>query len=349
MKLLYLGYMKRLLSLLTVIALLTGCEQKLPEFPDYDYTAVYFPLQYPLRTLSMGEETEYDNSLEKELIFHIAPNIGGMYENLESWTVDFIVDESLAADIITNDGDTILPLPASYYTLTPTGQVTIPPGSFKGMIEVRLSDAFLDDPLACGNHYVIPLRITATSADSLLSGKSALPSDSVPDPRIAGNWEVLPKDFVLYGIKYVNPYHGTYLHRGMDVIYDQDNNPVDTNIYRQIYVVDDELWNLSTRGMDLLYTNGIANSRGGDYRMELTISGSGEIRVDSISGSAFLPTGTGSYVKDGGEWGGKPRDVIYLSYSFREGTLTHQVNDTLVFRNRGIKFETFTPVVIENN
>jgi hypothetical protein len=218
------------------------------------------------------------------------------------------------------------------------------------MIEVQLSDAFLDDPLSWGNHYVIPLRITATSADSLLSGKSALPPDSVPDPRIAGNWEVTPKDFVLYGIKYVNPYHGTYLHRGRDIIYDPDNNPVDTNIYRQIYVVDDELWNLSTRGMDVLHTNGIANFRGGNNRMELTISGSGEIRVDSIPGSAFLPTGTGTYVKGGGEWGGKPRDVIYLSYSFTGGgTLTHRVNDTLVFRNRGIKFETFTPVVSDSN
>lgn len=338
--------MKRILSIITVVVLLTGCEQKLPEFDDFDYTAVYFPLQYPMRTLSMGEETNYDNSLEKELIFHIAPNIGGMYENLEDWTVDFMVDESLAENISDNSGDTILPLPSSYYTLTPVDQVTIPAGSFKGLIEVQLSDAFLDDPLAYGNHYVIPLKITGTSADSILGGKSALPEDVVADPRVGSDWEISPKDFVLYGIKYVNPYHGTYLHRGQDILYDTLNNPLDTNTYRQIYIVDDELWNLSTRGMDVLHTNGIANNKGGGYRMELTISESGEIRIDSISGSEFLPTGSGTYVKDGGEWGGKPRDVIYLSYSFSQGdTILHQVNDTLVYRNRGIKFETFTPVV----
>ena len=325
---------------------MTGCEQKLPEFADYDYTAVYFSLQYPLRTLSMGEETTYDNSLEKELIFHIAPNIGGMYENLESWTVDFIIDESLAANINNNNGDTLLPLPASYYTINPANQVTIPPGSFKGLIEFQLSEAFLDDPLAYENHYVIPLRITGTSADSILRGKSALPSDSVADRRIAGNWEIPPKDFILYGIKYVNPYHGTYLHRGRDIIYDINSNPVDTNIYRQLYLVDNELWDLKTRGMNVLHTDGIANLRGDAYAMELTISESGDIQLDSISGSAFLPTGSGSYVKGGSEWGGKPRDVIYLSYSFSQGdTLFHEVNDTLVFRNRGIKFETFTPVV----
>jgi hypothetical protein len=338
--------MKRILSLLAVIALLTGCEQKLPEFDDFDYTAVYFPLQYPMRTLSMGEETNYDNSLEKELIFHIAPNIGGMYENLESWTVDFKVDDSLAYNIETAGGDTLLPLPSDYYTLSPEDQVTIPPGSFRGMIEVQLTDDFLEDSLAFGNHYVIPLRITATSADSILKGKSALPADSVPDRRIAGNWEIPPKDFILYGIKYVNPYHGTYLHRGRDVIYDTNNDPVETITYRQVYIVDDELWQLNTRGMDVVHTNGIANFRGGEYQMKLTIAESGDIQVDSISGSVFLPTGTGSFVEGGGEWGGKPRDVIYLSYSFSQGdTLTHQVNDTLVFRNRGIKFEEFSPVV----
>jgi hypothetical protein len=295
----------------------------------------------------MGEEDTYDNSLERDLIFHIAPNIGGMYENTETWTVDFEVVDTLAHHIENVGGDTILPLPSSYYTLTPSGQVTIPPGSFKGMIEVRLAQEFLQDPLSYGNHYVVPLQITGTSADSILRGVSAGTNPN-PDPRQPGDWAIPPKDFVLYGIKYVNPYHGTYLHRGRDIIYNLSNEPVDTVIYRQIYIVDDELCKLSTRGMNVVHTDGIANFRGGAYQMELTIAESGEIIVDSISGSEFLPTGTGSYVKDGSEWGGKPRDVIYLSYSFAEtdgDTLIHQVNDTLVFRNRGIKFEEFSPVL----
>ena len=71
--------------------MLFGCEQKNPVFPDFDYTAVYFPLQFPMRTLSLGEE-EYDNTLDKELKFHISANIGGMYENTQDWSVDFVVD-----------------------------------------------------------------------------------------------------------------------------------------------------------------------------------------------------------------------------------------------------------------
>jgi len=293
----------------------------------------------------MGEEENYDNSMERELIFHIAPNIGGMYENTESWTVDFEVVDTLAHHIENLGGDTILPLPSSYYTLTPSNQVTILPGSFKGMIEVQLTDDFLDDSLAYGNHYVIPLRITGTSADSVLRGQSTSASTN-PDPRRAADWTIPPKDFVLFGIKYVNPYHGTWLHRGMDIMYDSLDNPVDTAIYRQIYIVDDELWQLNTRGMDVAHTDGIAAYRGGEYQMELNISEDGSIQVDSVAGSTFTPEGTGEYIKDGSSWGGKPRDVIYLSYSFTEAdTLTHQVNDTLVFRNRGIKFEEFSPVI----
>jgi hypothetical protein len=344
MKLLYMTTMKRLIPLLSVILLLNACEQRLPEFEDYEYTAVYFPHQYPIRTLSLGEE-EYDNSLDKELKFHIAPNIGGMYTNTESWTVDFEVADTLAHHIENIGGDTLLPLPESYYTLTPSGQVVIPPGSFKGMIEVQLTEAFLQDTLAHGNHYVIPLRITGTSADSILRG---LPSgvNPNPDPRKASEWAIPPKDYVLFGIKYVNQYHGTYLHRGMNIMYDNNNDPVDTAIYREIYIVDDELWKLYTKGTNVVHTDGIANYRGGVYMMKLTFSESGEIAVDSISGSTFAPTGTGTYVKGGGTWGGEPRDVIYLSYSFSQGdTLTHVVNDTLVYRNRGIRFETFTPVM----
>jgi hypothetical protein len=74
MKPLHMISMKRLIPLLSVMLLLNACEQKLPEYEDFEYTAVYFPHQYPIRTLSLGEE-EYDNSLDQELKFHIAQNI----------------------------------------------------------------------------------------------------------------------------------------------------------------------------------------------------------------------------------------------------------------------------------
>jgi len=346
MKSIYLKLMRQLIPAFIILLMLIGCEQKNPVFPDFDYTAVYFPLQYPIRTLSLGEE-EFDNSLDKELKFHISANIGGMYENTKDWTVDYVVEESLAVGVQNINGDTILALPASYYSLTPTGQVTIPSGSFKGLIEVQLEDAFLDDPLSYGNHYVIPLRITASSADSVLQGLT----DAIdPDSRVPGEWITPPKDFVLFGIKYINNYHGTYLHRGIDISYDSLDNPVDTAIYRKNYVVDDELWNLSTRGRNVVHTNGIGKNTGSSggkaYTMELNIAENGQIQVDSVPGALYSVSGTGTYVVEGDRWGEKQRDAIFLSYEFNDGTNLHRVTDTLVFRNRGIKFEEFDPVVL---
>ena len=336
---------KIIISLLSALVL-CSCEQNLPDFPDFDYTAVYFPLQYPIRTLSLGND-EIDNSLDKQLKFHISVNIGGMYSNNKSWTVDFVVDENLAVNVQNNNGDTILALPATYYLLTPVNQVVIPPGSFSGLIEVQLQDTFLDDSLAYGNHYVIPLRITGTSADSILSGE---PSEAYSnlDPRVPGEWITPPKNFTLFGIKYINEYHGIYLHRGRDIIFDSGNNPVDTVIYRQPYVERDELWNLSTRGRKIIFTDGIARYRGaidGLYKMKLTISENGQILVESLPGARYAASGTGSYMIDGDQWGGQLRDVIYLEYEFPDGDKTHHVNDTLVFRNRGVHFEEFNPVV----
>src|SRR5690606_27897087 len=100
--------------------------------------------------------------------------------------------------------------------LNPDGNFTIPKGKFFGEIEVQLTDAFLDDPKAFLTRYVIPVRITSSTADSVLSGKPAVSEN--PDPRVSGDWDIVPKDFTLFGIKFVNPYHGKYLHRGKSVI-----------------------------------------------------------------------------------------------------------------------------------
>ncbi len=338
---------KRLIQSLLVVFILFSCNMDMPEFDDYDYTAVYFPLQYPIRTLSLGEE-EFDNSLDKELKFHIAPNIGGMYVNKKNWTVDFVVDESMAANLRDINGNSIKVLPQSYYTLNPGSRVEIQPGSFRGMIQVQLNQQFLNDTMAYRTHYVIPLRITGTSADYILTGE-AIENLPNPDPRIPAHWVNPPKDFVLFAIKYVNPYHGAYLHHGVNTRYDQNNNQVSKTVYRQTYVVNNPLYQLTTNGTNVVHTNGIANFRGtvgGQYKMKLSFAENGDVVVGSLPGARWAASGTGKYVVGGGEWGEKPRDAIFLSYEYTDGNFLHKVTDTLVFRNRGLKFEEFTPVVI---
>ncbi|MEL7119067.1 MAG: hypothetical protein AAFO07_06490, partial [Bacteroidota bacterium] len=55
-----------------------GCDNQDISFDDFDYTAVYFPFQSPLRTLVLGED-RIDNTLDNQLKFNIGVSIGGLY------------------------------------------------------------------------------------------------------------------------------------------------------------------------------------------------------------------------------------------------------------------------------
>lgn len=342
-KLLLIKYrMKKILYLLIILTIIVACENQENKFPDFDYNAVYFPVQYPVRTLSLGND-DIDNSLDKELKFNIGVSIGGMYENTRDWTVDYIVDETLCDSLDNN----VMPLPSSYYTLTPENQVTIPKGSFSGLILVQLTEDFLSDSLATGNHYVIPLRITSSSADSILSGLPLIPD---ADKRIASEWDAgtPPKDFTLFMVKYVNEMHGKYLKRGVDYTTNVFGKNIDTTSYHAQYVEEDEVVSLATIGRYVVQTNYMGGNSGDTYSIKLTSDPtSGAVVVETSESSDYtVPVpGSGNYVFGGDTWGGRDRDVIYLNYRYTVGLNSHQVYDTLVFRDRGIKYEEFTPVV----
>lgn len=345
--------MKRIIITLLITGLLgfAACTNQEKEFDDFLYTAVYFPHQYPVRTLSLGED-RIDNSLDKELKFHIGVSIGGMYENNRDWTVAYEVDETLAENVgylVGEDTLTIEALPSDLYSIEtqPVGQVTIPSGSFDGLILIQLNDAFLDDPLATTNHYVIPMRITDSDADSILTG---MPAISDPDKRKPSDWSTNgpPKDFTLFMVKFVNALHGTWLHRGANYTLDASSNPIDTQIYREPYIVYDQLWELQTVGRNVIHTNGTGVNTGSDFGMELSFDENGSISVDSIPGKEIgvWETGENHFVTEGDSWNYQTRWTIYLNYMYNDGSNDHLVYDTLVFRDRDIAFETFTPVVI---
>lgn len=348
---------KIFLSGLAVLSMIfTACENDDPteRFNDFDYTTVYFPHQYPVRTLVLGDYS-VDNSNDNALKFLISARVGGMYQNDKNWSVSYEVDPTLVTNLRTNanswDGkttpseDPLEILPAEYYTLNPDANFTIPSGEFAGAIEVQLTDAFLDDPKAFLTRYVIPVRITSSSADSVLSGRSLTAN---PDPRIAGHWAVAPKDFTLFGIKFVNPYHGKYLHRGKSVISNSEGEIVQTIEYVQKYVEQDELWSLQTSGKNKVYVTGTLRAEPvspGNFQMELTFDENGDCSIVETEGSAFPVSGTGKFVKDGDRWGDADRNAIHLNYIVTEGMNTHTVSDTLVFRDKGVVFQSFQAVV----
>ncbi len=337
--------MRNVVICIVLIAALASCENQEQVFSDYELQAVYFPIQLPIRTLSLGED-RIDNTLDREHKFDIGVCIGGMYENKQDWTVDYVLDPSLT-DSAYSGGNRLIALPTSYYTFSPQNTVTIPKGLFNGLIRIELSDAFFNDPLSLTGQYVVPFRITGTSADSVLSGKQAKPG--VADRRILADWESgkAPKDWVLYGIKYVNAYHGTYLHRGRDISYN-GGVPVDTVVFRDMYVERDILMTLTTIGLQSVATNGVSTrtSARGRYSMELSFSNpdgaSGTVTISPREGSDWAVTGTGEYFDKSSStesWTGLTWQSMYLQYSYNDGTNDHQVHDTLVFRDRGIQYE----------
>lgn len=339
----------RKIKILSGILLITlgifSCKNQDWDFDDFDYTASYFPYQYPVRTLIFGDYA-YDNSNDNALKFEISATMGGAYENEKEVVVNFTVDESLVANLYNNAGGTpILALPQSYYTLSDNSKIVIPKGEFSGSIMVQLTEAFTADPLAVATNYVIPLRITSATTDSVLMGSSTLNN---PDRRIAADWITSPKDFTLFAIKYVNEYDAKYLLRGRDLIKDGSNQIYNTIAYRTAYVETDEVVNVTTVSRHVVrYSNNVRFSptSPGKFSMDMTFTTGGNCTIAQTAGSTFAVTGTGKFVEDGDTWGGEKRNALYLNYQVNDGTYMHNVNDTLVFRNRTVVFEEFTPLI----
>ena len=182
----------------------------------------------------------------------------------------------------------------------------------------------------------------------------------------------------------MNKYQGKYLRRGEDKavgtseqikttiatgVTETESTDIDgTTVYSAEYVVRDEITSVLTSGSNkaistnLIRRPGIASNK--TISLELTFNDNEEITITNADAESNINvTGTGRFLKDGDEWGGEKRDVIYLEYEYREQeveiseekffgrvisqtTLTldllHTVKDTLVIRDRDVKFEEFT-------
>lgn len=329
------------------LGVLFSCQNQEWEFPNFDYTTSYFPYQFPVRTLVLGDYN-FDNSGDNEGKFKIGATMGGVYKNDKDIVVDIVVDESLTENLYNKSGGTpIIAMPTKYYTLS-NDQIVIANGQTYGMVDVQLTDDFFADPLAIGTNYVIPLKIVSASTDSVLMGK---PTVENPDPRISSNWELAPKNFTLFGVKFVNQYHGKYLLRGASEVKDGSGTTIDGTVYRERHVTDNPVVKVSTVSLNsVFYSNSIRLSSGssGEFEMEVTFDNSGNGVISSAEDDpAFPVTGTGKFATDAEEWGNKKRNVIYLDYEITEGANTHYVSDTLVFRDKAVAFEEFKPLVIE--
>ncbi|WP_139125859.1 DUF5627 domain-containing protein [Arcticibacter eurypsychrophilus] len=312
---------------LVVSSIFTSCKNQEWEFADYPYQTVYFAYQGPVRTITLGEDI-FDTSLDNDYKCQIMATTGGVYTTKGDVTIGIAVDNSLSTGKAFSTGGDIITMPANYYTLA-SDKIVITKGNITGGVEVQLTDAFFADPLAIKNTYVIPLRMTSVvNADSLLAAK----------------------DYVLYAIKYINPWHGNYLRRGKDVITGKNGNTAlnQTIVRHKAFVEKDDISTLSTQSLSGTRFPIVFKGSGGQNitrTLLLTINNAGDCTVSAAT-TDFTATGSGKFVKKGekNSWGNQDRDALYLNYEVDMNEMHVSSTDTLVIRDRGVKMETFNAV-----
>ncbi|MDE6023519.1 MAG: adhesin, partial [Muribaculaceae bacterium] len=206
------------------------------------------------------------------------------------------------------------------------------------LIRVNLTYNFFAYIKSVGQCYVIPFSMTNVSgADRILEGTA---SDENPVLTNDAHWSVQPKNFVLFGVKYVNPWHGQYLRRGVDDA--TIDGQTSKHVRHSEYVENDEVVDLSTTAFkeDILPIK-VKDAQGNDHSVNiaLTFTDDNACTVSSASDDALV-SGTGKFVSKGEKksLGGKDRDAIYLDYTLEipEKNMKFVSRDTLVLRTRNV-------------
>ena len=354
----------------------TSCYNSDREFPDYEEgTTAYFAYQYPVRTLVLGNDI-YDNSLDNEHKCRIWSTMGGAYSGRDA-VVDFVVDESLCDNLyFTDEGgnaaDPVLPMPTAYYRLSSNN---IPyNGDARGYVEVQFTDAFFSDAKAVEDTYVIPLRMTGVNGiDHILTGS---PREGLSPSRTnTEDWDVLAKDYVLYCVKYMNPWQGKYIRRGVDQV--TEKGVASTVVRRDLSLVNsdqehytenpvnqnDEICGISTKSMTQAVFPVSFKTSGASISCNLILTFSGNQCTVSTDDENVTATGSGEFIEKGTErpeykdyqWGsnnGEPvqRDILRLAYNVNFANSDIQVStaDTLVVQTReSNKKVFFTPKYVK--
>ena len=347
------------------------------EFPDYEEgTTAYFAYQYPVRTLVLGNDI-YDNALDNEHKCRIWSTMGGAYGGRDA-SVDIVVDESLCDNLyFTDEGGNaaapVLPLPKNYYSLLSN---SIPyNGDVRGYVEVQFTDAFFNDEKTIENTYVIPLLMTNVKGiDHILTGT---PREGLSPSRTnTEDWEVLAKDYVLYCVKYMNPWQGKYIRRGIDKVTEKG---VTTTVVRKDFSLinsdqehytsnpvnqNDEVCGINTKNMTQAIFPVSFKTSGASISCNLILTFSGNTCSISTDDENVTATGSGEFINKGTErpeykdyqWGsnnGEPvqRDILRLAYdvNFKGSDITVSTNDTLVVQTReSNKKVFFSPKYVKN-
>lgn len=340
-----------MLSLLLAGTLFTSCKNGDAVFDDYEGgTSVYFAYQYPVRTIVLGDD-DYDLTLDHAHKCKILATFGGSYGG-SNGSITVAVDPTLVNNLTFEDGTPVKAMPEDYYQLQTTNFAFN--GGMNGGTEVQLTDAFFNNPDAVKNTYVIPLVIASqTGFGKVLTG--TVKEGGQPVRTDESQWDVQPKDYVLYCVKFQNKYSGYWLTNG--------NTSID-NI-EKAKAVEVKSKSLSQCTYKVSYqrkyqartydADGKEVPKWEDRVLEatllLTFDGSENCTITSTT-PGYTANGSGSWADDAAKnsWNQKDRDLMELNYTIDfgfddygnhiEGATTHE---KMVWQRSGVTLEEFKP------
>jgi len=308
--------MKKILGLILLAVVMTSCYKDYVK--DYVYTSIYFPYQYDVRTVVVGEG----------MSIKVGAALGGTMNNTIDRTVNFTLDNTLitpailasmktASTYIKNavaNTTTLLPMPVAYYSLSNASQMIIHKTQHEGDITLTVdSTKFLADPLTLNGNYCVPFWIQNATSDSLIQLKRSN----------------------VVCLKYENTLFGNYWHGGITIRKDATGKTIDTvKYYTAIPTPEAKIWILKTTApWDLIvngYSDQVTAKAGGEFKISL--SGTNVV-ISTVTGSTFAITPNGASTFN------KPKLLqdrkLFLNYQYVNGTgLTCYAKDTLTFRNR---------------
>ncbi len=315
-----------------LVCSLWSCKSGDKEFPGYEGgSTVYFPYQYPVRTIVLGDDeydvTQYDWNHKCQ----IKATFGGLPSGYggSNGSVTVAVDESLCDNLYFEDGITpVKAMPSSYYHLSTTTMNFN--GTMNGSIEVQLTEDFFDDLDAATETYVIPLVMTSQTGfgkiltGQLLEGFSGSRTD-------ASVWDVKPMDYILYCVKFQNKFSGFWRTHGTTSTLDIEHAK---EVEIETVSLNDCLYKVSFQKGEKIYT------------ADLLLSFSGDNCTISSATEGVTATGSGSWGDNTEKkaWGNKDRDGMELKYTVNFGDKEFSTHEKLVWERSGVKTTEFAPV-----
>ena len=319
--------MKTIIKIITVFAFVfgfVGCEEYEDYIRDYDYTAVYFGAQNPVRTLVSRTASDH-------LEFKIGVSLGGLRENKRGYTAEFMVDPELLNTVEGADKFTLLD-PDWYTIQNDNNTFVIPAGQFLGDCPVKINKTdFAGAPGSLGKTYALPLKLLKTNADSIRDGK----------------------DYTVIVIKYIDEHSGDYYCKGWEAEWNGTDTVPSTvpgkpnQYYSHVDLIRNKIRTLTTLSLTQFDMAGMGRELGNAAVDHLSV------KLDA--GAVTLETKTGcNAVTDRGSTYNAETATFTLDYIYTKTfemdnvsyTRNYLVNEVLILRQdveRELRFEVWEP------